>query len=219
MASHAPHTDEAPARHPGSVLAHKFMSPAGLSQNGLARALGIPPQRIGDIVLGRRAVTVDTAVRLAEYFATDPRYWLDLQREYDLSRVDQAAICRQVRPPENSPGRAQRQIEKWILREHAIIAERLLSEPDRVIAKAKENITRWGWLRDFPDPQKRPDFMAEWLNLLDGSIGALQAILTGEDERAVRLRSSSPFAGIVSSRERWQLRKRQTGENNELESA
>lgn len=94
-------------QHPGSVLAQKFMQPARLTQNGLARTLGIPAQRIGDIVLGRRGITVDTAVRLAEYFGNDPRYWLDLQREYDLAGTDQVAIRRQVRPPENLPGRVE----------------------------------------------------------------------------------------------------------------
>lgn len=206
-------------QHPGSILAQKFMQPAGLTQNGLARALGIPAQRIGDIVLGRRGITVDTAVRLAEYFGNDPRYWLDLQREYDLAGTNQVAIRRQVRPPENLPGRAQRRIEEWILREHAIVAERLQKDPDRVIAKARENIDRWGWLRDFPDPKKRPGFMAEWLSLLDGPPEALQTVLTGTDERSVMLRSSSPFAGIVSYRERWQLRKSRPKESHEVESA
>ena len=206
-------------KHPGSILAQTFMQPAGLTQNGLARALGIPAQRIGDIVLGRRGITVDTAVRLAEYFGNDPRYWLDLQREHDLAGTNQSAIRRQVRPPENLPGRAQRQIEGWILREHAIVAERLQKDPDRVIAKARENIERWGWLRDFPDPKKRPGFMAEWLSLLDGPPEVLQAVLTGTDERSVMLRSSSPFAGIVSYRERWQLRKSQTRGSHEVESA
>jgi addiction module HigA family antidote len=206
-------------QHPGSILAQKFMQPAGLTQNGLARALGIPAQRIGDIVLGRRGITVDTAVRLGEYFGNDPRYWLDLQREYDLAGTNQMAIRRQVRPPENQPGLAQRRIEEWILCEHAIVAERLRKDPDRVIAKARENIERWGWLRDFPDPKQRPGFMANWLSLLDGPPEALQADLTGTDERSVTLRSSSPFAGIVSYRERWQLRKSRPKESHEVESA
>ncbi len=213
------HNFKVDPQHPGSILAQKFMQPAGLTQNGLARALGIPAQRIGDIVLGRRGITVDTAVRLAEYFGNDPRYWLDLQREYDLAGTNQVAIRRQVRPPENLPGRAQRRIEEWILREHAIVAERLRKDPDRVIAKARENIERWGWLRDFPDPKKRPGFMVEWLSLLDGPLEALQAVLTGTDERSVLLRSSSPFAGIVSYRERWQLRKSQHRGSHEVESA
>ena len=206
-------------QHPGFILAQKFMQPSGLTQNGLARALGIPAQRVGDIVLGRRGITVDTAVRLAEYFGNDPRYWLDLQREYDLAGTNQVAIRRQVRPPENLPGRAQRRIEEWILHEHAIIAERLQKDPDRVIAKARENIERWGWSRDFPDPKKRPGFMVEWLFLLDGPLETLQTVLTGTDERSVMLRSSSPFAGIVSYRERWQLRKSRPRGSHEIKSA
>jgi antitoxin HigA-1 len=206
-------------QHPGSILTRKFMQPAGLTQNGLARALGIPAQRIGDIALGRRGITVDTAVRLAEFFGNDPRYWLDLQREYDLAGTNQVAIRRQVRPPDNLPGRAQRRIEEWIFREHAIVSERLQNDPDRIIAKARENIDRWGWLGDFPNPKTRPGFMAEWLILLDGPLEALQAVLTGTDERSVMLRSSSPFAGTVSYRERWQLRKTPPRGSHEAESA
>lgn len=193
--------------HPGIVLERSFMRPAGLTQNGLARALGIPAQRIGEIVLGRRGITVDTAARLAEYFGNDPRYWLGLQMEFDLDQADLAAIRRQVRPPENLPGRAQRQIEGWILREHEIVATLLREDPARVIGKGKENIERWGWLREFPDPEQRPEFMNEWLSLLGGPPEALLAVLTGTDERAVALRSSSPFAGLVPFRERWRLRK------------
>ena len=194
--------------HPGSILEQDFMRPAGLTQNGLARALGIPAQRIGDIVLGRRGISPDTAVRLAEYFANDPRYWLGLQMEYDLARIDQECIGREVRHPENLPGRAQRLIDAWVLREHQLIAERLRHNPTEVIAKANENIERWGWRRDFPDPARRPDFMTEWLALLEGPLDMLLAVLTGSDERMITLRSSSPFAGVVSFRERWRLRKR-----------
>jgi hypothetical protein len=95
----------------------------------------------------------------------------------------------------------------------------LQKDPDRVIAKARANIERWGWLRDFPDPKQRPGFMVEWIALLDGPLEALQAVLTGTDERSVMLRASSPFAGIVSYRERWQLRKSRHGESHEIESA
>jgi antitoxin HigA-1 len=194
--------------HPGSRLERDFMRPAGLTQNGLARALGIPAQRIGDIVLGRRGISPDTAVRLAEYFANDPRYWLGLQMEYDLARLDQETIGREVRHPENLPGRAQRLIEAWVLREHQLIAERLRDNPTEVIARAYLNIERWGWCRDFPDPAHRPAFMNEWLALLEGPLDRLLAVLTGADEWMITLRSSSPFAGVVSFRERWRLRKR-----------
>jgi addiction module HigA family antidote len=195
-------------QHPGSVLEQNFMRPVGLTQNGLARALGIPAQRIGDIVLGRRGISPDTAVRFAEYFANDPRYWLGLQMEYDLARIDQESIGREVRHPENLPGRAQRLIDAWVLREHQLIAERLRTNPTEVIARAYLNIERWGWRRDFPDPAQRPDFMSEWLALLEGPLDGLLAVLTGTDERMITLRSSSPFAGVVSFRERWRIRKR-----------
>jgi addiction module HigA family antidote len=193
--------------HPGSILDQNFMRPAGLSQNGLARALGIPPQRVGDIVLGRRGISVDTAVRLAAYFANDPRYWLDLQREYELARVNQDAVRRDVRIPENVAGRAQRLIDDWVLREHRIVAERLHDHPAEVLTKAKQNILRWGWETEFPDAAHRPGFMTEWLTLLDGPLDSLAAILTGTDERSVALRSSSPFAGVVTFKERWHIRK------------
>lgn len=64
-----------------------------------------------------------------------------------------------------------------------------------------------------------PGFMVEWLSLLDGPLEALQAVLTGTDERSVTLRSSSPFAGIVSYWERWQLRKSRPKVSHEIESA
>ena len=60
------------------------MAPLGLSQNALARAVGVPPRRINEIVLGKRRLTPDTALRLGRYFHTSPRYWLGLQLEYDL---------------------------------------------------------------------------------------------------------------------------------------
>jgi addiction module HigA family antidote len=193
--------------HPGAILEQEFMRPAGLTQNRLARALGIPAQRVGDIVLGRRGISPDTAVRLARYFANDPRFWFGLQMEYDLARVDLEHIKREVRCPENQPGRAQRQIDDQVLREHQLVAERLRANPAAVIAKARENIERWGWLRDFPDPARRPGFMTEWLALLDGPLDLLLSALTGSGERMVTLRSSSPFAGVVSFRERWRLRR------------
>ena len=194
--------------HPGSILEQDFMRPAGLTQNGLARALGIPAQRVGDIVLGRRGISPDTAVRLAGYFANDPRFWFGLQMEYDLARIDRERIVREVRCPVNQPGRAQRLIDAQVLREHRLVAERLRDNPAAVIAKALENIERWGWRRDFPDPARRPGFMTEWLALLEGPRDLLLMALTGTDERMVTLRSSSPFAGVVSFRERWRLRKR-----------
>ena len=71
--------------HPGEVLREEFMVPLGLSANGLALALRVPATRIGEIVHQRRAVSADTALRLARYFNTTPQFWLNLQSAYDLS--------------------------------------------------------------------------------------------------------------------------------------
>ena len=70
--------------HPGEVLLEEFLKPTGLSQNRLALDIGVHPRRINEIVLGKRRVTADTALRLARYFDTSPRFWLGLQADYDL---------------------------------------------------------------------------------------------------------------------------------------
>ena len=70
--------------HPGEVLRKEFMEPSGLSATALAKALGVTPPRINDILLKRRGVTADTALRLVRYFGGNPRDWLVLQTEYDL---------------------------------------------------------------------------------------------------------------------------------------
>ena len=76
--------DESPVV-PGQILLEEFMEPLGLSQNGLARAIDVPPRRINEIVHGKRAITADTALRLAAYLGPDPQFWLSLQLHYDLS--------------------------------------------------------------------------------------------------------------------------------------
>ena len=76
-------TDFAPT-HPGEVLREDFLRPLGLSQYRLAKALGVPQVRVGAIVNGKRAITPDTALRLARYFATSPEFWLGMQATYDL---------------------------------------------------------------------------------------------------------------------------------------
>jgi antitoxin HigA-1 len=73
-----------PPVHPGEVLLEEFLEPLQLSQNRLAIRIGVPPRRINEIVLGKRRVTADTALRLARYFDTTPQFWLGLQTEYDL---------------------------------------------------------------------------------------------------------------------------------------
>ncbi|NLO27540.1 MAG: HigA family addiction module antidote protein [Actinobacteria bacterium] len=70
--------------HPGEVLLEEFLNPLGLSQNRLALNIGVPPRRINEIVLGKRRVTAETALRLARYFDTTPQFWLGLQADYDL---------------------------------------------------------------------------------------------------------------------------------------
>ena len=70
--------------HPGQVLMEEFLKPLGLSQNRLALSIGVPPRRINEIVLGKRRVTAETALRLARYFDTTPHFWIGLQADYDL---------------------------------------------------------------------------------------------------------------------------------------
>ena len=76
-----------PNVHPGEVLLEEFLKPLGLSQNRLARLMGVPPRRINEVVLGKRAVSPDTALRLARYFGTSEEFWLGLQMEYDLEEA------------------------------------------------------------------------------------------------------------------------------------
>jgi addiction module HigA family antidote len=89
--------------HPGEVLREEFMVPLGLSANALSRELHVPPNRITGIIAERepRAVTPDTALRLARYFGTSPEFWLNLQSSYDLSIAmteTGAEIAERVRP-------------------------------------------------------------------------------------------------------------------------
>jgi len=70
--------------HPSEVLSEEFLKPLGLSQNRLALDIGVPPRRINEIVLEKRRITADTALRLARYFNTSPQFWLGLQADYDL---------------------------------------------------------------------------------------------------------------------------------------
>ena len=73
--------------HPGEVLFEEFLAPLNISQNALARAAGVPPRRINEIVLGKRGVSADTAVRLARALGTSERFWLGLQNDYDLEEA------------------------------------------------------------------------------------------------------------------------------------
>ena len=69
---------------PGEILQEEFLRPLGISQYRLAKALTVPPRRINEIVHGKRAVTADTALRLARHFGTSERFWMNLQARYDL---------------------------------------------------------------------------------------------------------------------------------------
>ncbi|TAN55731.1 MAG: addiction module antidote protein, HigA family [Rhodospirillales bacterium] len=70
--------------HPGTILQEEFLAPLGISQNALARAMGVPPRRINEIVHGKRAVTADTDLRLARYFGMSDGFFLGLQSDFDL---------------------------------------------------------------------------------------------------------------------------------------
>lgn len=76
-----------PNIHPGEVLLEEFLIPMEISQNALARATGVPPRRINEIVLGKRGITADTALRLAAFFGTSEGFWLGLQSDYDLEEA------------------------------------------------------------------------------------------------------------------------------------
>lgn len=73
-----------PAVHPGEVLLEEFLKQMDISQYQLAKDISVPPRRINEIVLGKRGVTADTALRLARYLGTSERFWLNLQARYDL---------------------------------------------------------------------------------------------------------------------------------------
>ena len=69
---------------PGEVLHEEFMKPLGVSINALTREIAVPPNRVSDIVNGKRSITADTALRLGKYFGVSPELWLGLQADYDL---------------------------------------------------------------------------------------------------------------------------------------
>ncbi len=76
--------------HPGEVLLEEFLKPMNLSQNRLALNIGVPARRINEIVLGKRSISADTALRLARYFGTSAEFWLGLQAQYDLDITAEA---------------------------------------------------------------------------------------------------------------------------------
>jgi antitoxin HigA-1 len=89
--------------HPGEVLLEEFIKPMSLSQNRLAIDIGVDARRINEIVLGKRSVTADTALRLARFFGNSPQFWLGLQTQYDLDITEDLLgkrLEREVRPLE-----------------------------------------------------------------------------------------------------------------------
>jgi len=87
--------------HPGEVLLEEFLKPMELSQNRLAIDMGVPSRRVNEIVLGKRRITADTALRLARYFGMSPQFWLGLQMDYDLDIEEDKLgkrLDREVRP-------------------------------------------------------------------------------------------------------------------------
>jgi antitoxin HigA-1 len=77
-------TDKLSPVHPGEVLREEFIKPIGISQNRLAIDIGVDARRINEIVLGKRAITADTALRLSGFFGNSPQFWMGLQTQYDL---------------------------------------------------------------------------------------------------------------------------------------
>jgi len=73
-----------PSIHPGEVLFEDFLKPMGISQYRLAKGIGVPPRRINEIILHKRSVTADTALRLGRFFSMSPQFWMNLQTQYDL---------------------------------------------------------------------------------------------------------------------------------------
>jgi len=88
--------------HPGEILLEEFLEPMGITQYRLAKDISVPPRRINEIVHGLRGITADTALRLARYFGTSERFWLNLQTRYDLEiekdrlggRLDEEVLSR-----------------------------------------------------------------------------------------------------------------------------
>ena len=90
---------------PGEILKEEFMVPYGISANQLARDIDVPPNRVSEIVAGRRSISADTALRLGAYFGIDPQFWLSLQADYDLRTVCRrsgAEIAGRIRPRQHA---------------------------------------------------------------------------------------------------------------------
>jgi len=84
--------------HPGEVLLKDFFEPMGISQNALARAIDVPPRRVNEIVLGKRAISADTALRFARAFGTSEQFWMGLQADYDLEEARNLVDVAHIQP-------------------------------------------------------------------------------------------------------------------------
>jgi addiction module HigA family antidote len=82
--------------HPGEILLEEYLVPLKISQNRLGRDLGVPAQRVNEIIRGKRAITVDTALRLAKFFKTSPQFWLNLQMHYDLEMARETLLAERI---------------------------------------------------------------------------------------------------------------------------
>jgi antitoxin HigA-1 len=93
-------TPPMPPIHPGEILAEEYLAPLGVTQHRLAVAIGVPPRRINEIVHGKRRISADTALRLARFFGTSERFWMNLQARHDLEaeRDRLAPILDEIRP-------------------------------------------------------------------------------------------------------------------------
>lgn len=94
-------TDKLSPIHPGEVLMEEFIKPMMLSQNHIAISIGVDARRINEIVLGKRSVTADTALRLSRFFGNSPQFWMGLQTQYDLDVAEDQLgkrLDREVRP-------------------------------------------------------------------------------------------------------------------------
>ena len=92
-------TAKVPWPHPGEILLHEFLEPMGLTQYRLAKEIGVPQRRIGEIVAGARSVTMDTGLRLSRFFGTSDEFWAGLQLDYDaaVAKEKMADVLGQIR--------------------------------------------------------------------------------------------------------------------------
>ncbi len=193
-------------KHPGIILFEQFMKPRKTSQNSLARQLHVPPQRINEIVNGKRGITLDTAIRLGTYFDNPPSFWLEIQTYYELEKAEEAGVVANIQQevvgPQALLHKHQRtrhkQIENKALAIHKLVALKLQADPGLVLGLALKNIQEWGW-----DQQECPAaYVTAWKQLLKKPIPQIINIITSPGEKGTHLRSSSPFEGALTAEEK-----------------